>query len=151
MEPCVFGLQFLYTQLFNYVTKRLLYFFDLIKHLFMLFFFSMRKRQSATNLRLLLPCTVAVGQRCCTCTVAVQLRCQKKKAGLPSRKQLYYFEYVCETDVGCVVVCFFKHCRYDCLKSCETSLRVLEKHIHFRQVLVEHEMCLKSHEPVPDT
>lgn len=116
-----------------------------------IFFFSMRKRQSATNLRLLLSCTVAVGQRCCTCTVALQLRCQKKKAGLPSRKQLYYFEYVCETDVGCVVVCFFKHCRYDCLKSCETSLRVLEKHIHFRQVLVEHEMCLKSHEPVPDT
>lgn len=71
---------------------------------------------------------------------------KKIKAGLPSRKQLYYFEYVCETDVGCVVVCFFKHCRYDCLKSCETSLRVLEKHIHFRQVLAGVDTrCVSDH------
>lgn len=151
MEPCVFGLQFLYTQLFNYVTKRLLYFFDLIRHLFMLVFFFNEKKTISHKF------AFASVLHSCNWTEVLHMHCSssaevsKKKAGLPSRKQLYYFDYVCETDVGCVVVCFFKHCRYDCLKSCETSLRVLEKHIHFRQVLVEHEMCLKSHEPVPDT
>lgn len=147
MEPCVFGLQFLYTQLFNYVTKRLLYSFDLIKHLFMLFFFFNEKKTISHKF------TFASVLHSCSWTEVLHMHCRssaevskKIKAGLPSRKQLYYFEYVCETDVGCVVVCFFKHCRYDCLKSCETSLRVLEKHIHFRQVLAGVDTrCVSDH------
>lgn len=112
MEPCVFGLRFLYTHLFSYVTKinRLLYFFDLIKHLFMLFFFFFNEKKTISH-----KFAFASVLHSCSWTEVLHMHCSssaevskwKKKAGFPSRKQLYYFEYVCETDVGCVVFFFF--------------------------------------------